>query len=195
MTGSRMRREDWIRAALSRLESCGTIISVRALASDLGVTEGSFYHHFKGRPDLIRAVAAWWAGPDVADRLAGELAGIRGPLDRLRRVLALWQRQVRLDVALRRLAGDDPQVAAAVQRADDAAAAAVTAAFSELGFTADSAALRAKMLISFARAQHAGYVSAGPDDFDRALDLLTGRQQDPERRRDGDGSVPAGLAR
>jgi len=93
MTGKcRMRREDWVRAALSRLESGGTTFSIRALASDdLGVTEGSFYHHFKGRTDLIRAVAAWRAGPDVADRMAAELAGIRSPLQRLRRVHALWQ--------------------------------------------------------------------------------------------------------
>jgi len=195
MTGKcRMRREDWVRAALSRLESGGTTFSIRALASDLGVTEGSFYHHFKGRTDLIRAVAAWWAGPDVADRLAAELAGIRSPLERLRRVHALWQRHTRLDGALRRLAGDDPEVAAAVRRADDASAEAVTAAFFDLGFAMPVASLRAKLLISLARAQHAGYVAAAPDDFDLALELLAAPQDAPQRGRKRDGRIAASLA-
>ena len=165
-------REDWVLAAAARLNSGAPAASIQALAADLKVTEGSFYHHFKGRAELYRAVAAWRAGPDAARQLAAELDGILGPAERLRRMHAVWQRSARLDAALRQMAGEDPEIAAAVLAADEAAARAVTAAFTELGFRRRDARLRALMLISLSRAQHAGMVPAAATDFNEAIGLL-----------------------
>lgn len=177
----RLRRDDWIQAALDNLAAGGgAFLSISALARDLGVTEGSFYHHFSGRADLIRALAGRLAGPDAADLLQADLAGIQGPLDQLRRIHAVWQRDAARDQALRRLAEHDPEIAGAVCRADAAAATAMTRAFAGLGFTPSGAALRAKLLLRLSRGHVAGNVTAaGPGEFERALTILAGRQDLP----------------
>jgi AcrR family transcriptional regulator len=57
----RLRREDWVAAALQRLAASGVeAIRVEALATELGVTKGSFYWHFKDRPALLEAVLREW---------------------------------------------------------------------------------------------------------------------------------------
>jgi AcrR family transcriptional regulator len=165
--------KDWVLAAVERMSSGGPAASIQVLAADLGVTEGSFYHHFRNRAALDRAVAEWRAGPDPAQRLADALAGIRSPVERLRRMHAVARRSARLDAALRQMAREDTAIAGALLRADEAAAAAFTAAFAELGFRGDEAGLRARMLIALSRAQHEGIVAADDDDFEGALALLS----------------------
>ena len=72
---------------------------------------------------------------------------------------AVWQRSARLDAALRQMAAGDPEIAAAVLAADEAAARAVTAAFTELGFRGRNAGLRARILdLAVPRPARAGMV-------------------------------------
>ena len=182
-------REDWVLAAAARLNSGAPAASIQALAADLKVTEGSFYHHFKGRAELYRAVAAWRAGPDAARQLAAELDGIRSPAERLRRMHAVWQRGA--------APGSTPRCARwppGTRRSPPPSsprtrppARAVTAAFTELWFRGRNAGLRARILISLSRAQHAGMVlSSMPHDFDAALGLLAAPRRHGPRRRPGD---------
>jgi AcrR family transcriptional regulator len=58
---SRMDREDWIEAARRALIEGGVAkVKVEPLAAALGVTTGSFYHHFGKRQDMLDAVLAHW---------------------------------------------------------------------------------------------------------------------------------------
>jgi AcrR family transcriptional regulator len=58
----RSSREDWINAALKLLAKSGLeAITIDALCKSLGITKGSFYWHFKGRQELLSAMAASWA--------------------------------------------------------------------------------------------------------------------------------------
>lgn len=63
-----LKQEDWISAALSLLNDNGSAgVSVVKLAKHLGVTRGSFYHHFASLNDLIDAMVARWE-KNIIDR-------------------------------------------------------------------------------------------------------------------------------
>jgi AcrR family transcriptional regulator len=58
---SRLRRQDWIVAALQALEENGVDgIKIVVIAECLNVTSGSFYWHFSGLRQLLNAVLEHW---------------------------------------------------------------------------------------------------------------------------------------
>ena len=57
----RLTRSCWQEVALELLKKDGiNAVTVDALATQLGITRGSFYHHFKDRNDLAREMLAYW---------------------------------------------------------------------------------------------------------------------------------------
>lgn len=95
-----LSRQNWIEAAYSMIES-GEAISIRATAQLLGVTTGSFYHHFTDRHDLVAQVSQHhnqlaWSHCERADsiedarrRLGGFLHGLISSRDIQRADVAL----------------------------------------------------------------------------------------------------------
>ncbi|GAA0246715.1 TetR/AcrR family transcriptional regulator [Marinomonas primoryensis] len=61
MNNTKLTRDDWISAATRQLAK-GSIDSVRVdtLSKLLGITRGSFYHHFKDRQELLKAILDKW---------------------------------------------------------------------------------------------------------------------------------------
>ena len=117
----RLTRAEWIEAALNALVADG-IEGVRLdrLCRDLGVTKGSFYHHFEGREELLDAVARFWAEtqPQDVTALVAELAGDpMGQLEAITRRVA--DRDIgRRDHCMRAWAAADDRAARSVQIAD-----------------------------------------------------------------------------
>src|SRR5258708_36590167 len=63
----RRDREDWVEAArLALIEGGVGKVKVEPLAGVLGVTTGSFYHHFGKRHALLEAVLAHWETENTA---------------------------------------------------------------------------------------------------------------------------------
>jgi len=57
----RLSRSDWLEVALELIQDDGiNAVTVDALAGKLGITRGSFYHHFKGRHDLYTEMLDYW---------------------------------------------------------------------------------------------------------------------------------------
>jgi AcrR family transcriptional regulator len=117
----RLSRARWIEAALDVLVSDGIEgVRIDRLCRSLGVTKGSFYHHFAGRDALLEAVADYWADTqprDAVDSLAAWEADPRKQLVEVTRLVA--DRDIgRRDHAMRAWAAADPRAARAVQRAD-----------------------------------------------------------------------------
>lgn len=124
-------RDDWIAAGLRALASGGEqTIRVDPLAAALGVTKGSFHHHFRGAGDLRAAVleAHERAQAELVDAVTAETDGLdasaaiahlgaliaRLPDDRLERAVRAW-------------AATDPAAAAVQERVDAARLAALEA--------------------------------------------------------------------
>ncbi len=58
---ARLDRKIWLDAALSALVQGGIAsVTIEKLATGLGVTRGSFYHHFQDRPELLKELLDYW---------------------------------------------------------------------------------------------------------------------------------------
>jgi AcrR family transcriptional regulator len=132
-TAENLDRDRWAQAALAALERGGlAAVAVEPLARELGVTKGSFYWHFKNRPELIAATVERW-----------ERLHVDGPLDRLAAVDDARERLLGLlaaasgkppSIFIRMLdAVDEPVVAAAVHRAAERRVDFMARAFRDLG--------------------------------------------------------------
>ncbi|WP_289140449.1 TetR/AcrR family transcriptional regulator [uncultured Brevibacillus sp.] len=54
-------REDWVRTALTKLTEAGIeSVRVEALAREMNISKGSFYHHFQDRQDLLDSMISYW---------------------------------------------------------------------------------------------------------------------------------------
>src|SRR5690349_15109245 len=89
---TKITREQWVKHASDLLRQ-GRIVAdipISELCELAGVTKGSLYRHFPGgMGELDAEVIQRWAADNSASQLRDALAGIRDPLDRLRR---LWER-------------------------------------------------------------------------------------------------------
>jgi AcrR family transcriptional regulator len=60
-TGARLHREAYFNAAFKILDTVGfQDLSVDTLCAELGVTRGSFYHHFASWPEFVEALMEAW---------------------------------------------------------------------------------------------------------------------------------------
>ncbi len=133
---SRKEPADWVEAALSAIEEGGlAAVAVEPLARRLGVTKGSFYHHFADRPALVRATLAAWEVRFVQAQV-DQFGAIADPRERLHRLMRLAYLELRPTVIVRLLAAvDEPEVANALARAADARIGLLQQTFRELGLT------------------------------------------------------------
>ena len=118
-----LQREDWIEAAFGRLARHGVEgVRVEPLAEDLGVTKGSFYWHFKDRPDLLDAVLEEWEATDT--RLIDAAVEPGTPAERMSRFVELITASARnpdqaaVESAVLAWAQVDPVVAERVARVE-----------------------------------------------------------------------------
>lgn len=147
-------RELWLGAGQELLRRGGVgAVKLRTLTAELGLTTGSFYHHFANMRMYLDDLARFYGADQVRANL--ELVGDRDPRERLLRLAAMARdrRMVPLDAAMRDWAGSNALAADAVRAADEHLMTFVAAAFVELGFTADQARLRAHLLQAIAVAR------------------------------------------
>ena len=150
-------RSQWLSAGLDALRKGGVgAVRVERLAADVGVTKGSFYHHFRDRGALLEALLEFWSR-EMTDAEFERIQGLRdGESGReLRaRLLALAEDVLekgmgRYDPALRAWARADPKVAAAVAQVDRRRVRALAGLFEEGGFSAAEARTRARIFYTF----------------------------------------------
>ncbi|MEW2352298.1 TetR/AcrR family transcriptional regulator [Spirillospora sp. NPDC029432] len=178
---TKVSRRDWIEAAYQELARAGERgVGINALAARLGVTKGSFYWHFKDRPELMAALLDRWAHERTDEMLELALGSTGDPRERLRRIQALGRDVAPVDRAMRLWARHDAAAAEAVRHADRALLGHITACLDGLGFAPADARLRARLML---RSWIGGYLladgddgdpPAGPDADDRALEIFLG---------------------
>jgi AcrR family transcriptional regulator len=145
-------RAQWLNAGLEALRKGGVgAVRVERLAGDVGVTKGSFYHHFRDRGALLEEALEYWAR-EMTDAEFERIQTLRGGL--APRLVALAQDVLekgmgRYDPAIRAWAREDRKVAAAVAQVDRRRVKALAGFFEEGGFTAAEARVRARTFYTF----------------------------------------------
>lgn len=147
--------DTWIDAATQVLVDQGIDhVRVDVLATQLGVTRGSFYWHFRDREDLLRRVLQAWR-TRATDALTRRLTVAQGdPQAQLRDVISLPHRgraaarAARIELAIRAWARRDAMARAALDEADASRIDYHRQIFEALGFAPQEAQLRAFVLYS-----------------------------------------------
>jgi AcrR family transcriptional regulator len=181
----RLDRDSWFQAALAALMEEGIAgVRVERLARALGVTRGSFYHHFSDRDDLLRDLLEHWiAVSTLAIREEVKALG----LDPENTIFALAQ-MIRhrggstFDVAFRAWALHDPMARDYVARADDIRLDYIRSVFEDMGFEGLDAENRARIFLYYEMSEPAVFAQQS-EETERALvrkriDLLTRRDDD-----------------
>lgn len=176
VAASRLTRSDWLDAGQALLREHGvTAVKLRPLLARLGVTTGSFYHHFADIAEYRDALADHYGAQTLEFALAS-VAPLRG----VARLQEMWRLAVELDIprldhAMRVWATSSARAAAAVRRSDEQLLEVVREAFSDLGF--DERDARTRALLVFSAGAGGSLIfspwSADEDHFARALALVT----------------------
>jgi AcrR family transcriptional regulator len=145
----RLSRPRWVGAALDALVEDGIEgVRIDRLCRDLGVTKGSFYHHFAGREDLLDAVAGFWAEtePQEVTALVADVDG--DPMQQLLEITRpVADRDIgRRDHAMRAWAAADARAAKSVQAADRQILGLLEKILADLGVPADEVHPLARVL-------------------------------------------------
>ena len=167
-------RLDWVLAGQDLLREGGIAnVKLANLTAALGVTTGSFYHHFEDLGVYLDELADHYATtqPSAAFEVVRDLE----PLERIRLLFTLADEQdiPRLDRAMRVWAASSPRAEAAVQKLDHAFLEFLAQAFRDLGLDEQDARVRAVLAFS---AGAATVYSPWPKDLDtveRAIAVLT----------------------
>ena len=178
----RKSRDDWTEAALDALRRGGIdAVRVETLAADLGVTKGSFYHHFDNRRSLLEAMLIRWEriGTDAIIAMVNEGAG--DPIDQLRTLLRVATASspggADVDARLRAWASIDIDVADTIARVDAKRIAYVVDLLVASGVPQRQAKLRSaalyRMLIGEYVWRSSGGPRATPAFLDEVLDMVT----------------------
>jgi AcrR family transcriptional regulator len=171
-TKPRLGRQDWIDAAIQRLfeEGIGAV-SVEQLATRLGVTRGSFYHHFADREDLLRAMLDDWAQRwtyDVRDQLAALGLDPGTTLLALMRAIRS-QGASKYDAPFRAWALHDPLARAVLEQVDATRLDYIRSLFEGLGFSGLEAECRARLFLYYEAAAPAMFAGLSPGQDEELL--------------------------
>ena len=183
-SNSVLSRSGWIDAAFSALASGGIeALRVEPLAAALGVTKGSFYHHFANRRALHLAMLEAWEHHGTTQIIDDVDATHEPASERLRRLayrtMHADQTADAIENAIRAWAASDDEVAAATTRVDARRLAYAEGLLRECGLTVAQSRRRARLLYRVLIGEFTWRASGGPAatraDIDDAVDLILAR--------------------
>ena len=150
--GTGLSRRDWLDEGQALLRDGGIDgVTIRALTQALGVSKGSFYHHFKDLDDYLEALADYFSNEQLTDFL--ERARTQATEDPLTRMTELAKIVLKNDgrklmIAMRAWAKSNKAAAASVRKLDKASMNFLTDMFLDLGFADKEARLRAYLFVA-----------------------------------------------
>ncbi|HEX4183077.1 MAG TPA: TetR/AcrR family transcriptional regulator [Caulobacteraceae bacterium] len=146
----RRDREDWVDAARDALIEGGIgKVKVEPLAAVLGVTTGSFYHHFRRRQDLLDALLADWENGNTEPLFRAVRGAGDDPDAQLDALFDAWLAECDYnpahDSAVRDWARISKPAEAVVRRVDDRRIGLLKSIFVAFGYDEDRAFIRARV--------------------------------------------------
>ena len=149
----RLSRNSWLEVALELLQDDGiNAVTVDALALQLGITRGSFYHHFKDRNDLTNEMLDYWKQKWTAE-IRVDIASLG--LDGLQSLTALvnlihHRKAAHYDTAVRAWAIHDEQAREIVREADKIRLDFIRNQFEKIGFKGLDLENRSRLFLYYA---------------------------------------------
>lgn len=148
--GPSLGREDWLAAARTALIEGGVErVKVDALAKALGVTGGSFYWHFRDRPDLLGALLEHWRTANTAPWFEAAAGAGDDPYAQFEAIVAMWIDETGFspayDSAVRDWARTAPETEAAVREIDQRRIELLAGIFRGFGYARPQAFVRARI--------------------------------------------------
>ena len=113
-------KDRWLETGLTVLSTDGPKeLTIDGLCRRLGLTKGSFYHHFRNRKDYINTLLTYWHEQQT-QRLIDSSRSESDPVSSIRKltVMSMELRPARLETAIRAWAESDEQVATHQARVD-----------------------------------------------------------------------------
>jgi AcrR family transcriptional regulator len=148
-----LSREDWLEKALNVVSrEGGAKLRINNLVTEVGVTKGSFYWHFKDRDDFVRSLIDHWHKRytlTVSDYLDDFDGSAREKLRKLMEMVFVEQ-LTRHDLAIRSWAIAEPKLQKLVKRTDDHRMNYLRMLFRGLKFDEAEADLRARVFLGYA---------------------------------------------
>ncbi|MBR0553098.1 TetR/AcrR family transcriptional regulator [Stakelama marina] len=168
--------EDWLEAGLRLLRRGGLkTLKLRALALELGVSTGSFYHHFRDFDAYQARLASFFSGPRIDALLAAMHAREADPVARIRALAVHVERRnlSQLALAMRAWAESDANAAEAVRSHDAKVMAFLAQCLEDAGFDVGEARLRSHAILSVGLGLVHYPHPTSPDQLrDAVIDLL-----------------------
>ena len=146
-------RRDWLEAGQRLLRTSGVGgLKLRALAASLGISTGSFYHHFSDFDAYLVALAKYYSGEQLAANIATVMRDAHTPYDRILRAsqVARDTDLPALIAAMRAWARRDQRVAPEVAVLEQGLMGFLAECFVGLGFTREQALARAFVMLAVA---------------------------------------------
>jgi AcrR family transcriptional regulator len=173
-TSTTLSREDWLHSGIQALTATGIgSVSIIQLAKALGVTRGSFYHHFTDREDLLRAMLNYWEKKWTVG-IREEVISLELPPEK--KLLALI-RSIRhnqaadYDAPFRAWALHDPLARSTLKAVDTFRLEYIRSLFEEAGFTGLDAENRARMLLHYEMSDPAFFIVRDQDTEEQLTEM------------------------
>ena len=179
----RLSPHDWVVEALETLGREGVVgVNVENIARSMGVTKGSFYHHFKDKEELVDWLLEYWE-TELTDKVNTHVSHLHGtPAEQLLALLEFIAEHEtnRYDASMRAWALHDERVARVVRRVDRKRLAYVRDLFLKLGFPAEQARMRSRVSYYYVVGEYTALVDEGTledrlEEIKLRHELLTGR--------------------
>ena len=160
----RKTRQDWLLAGLATLGSGGVDgLKIDRMADTLGVTKGSFYHHFEGARDFEEQLVAYWAGPylSTAAGVPDDPGACLALLDLL--MEEAYSPMTEPEIAIRNWAHRDERVRSTVEQVDAARSGFLVGLFWVLSGDERQARLMADLLFTMSIGSMTALPRIAPD--------------------------------
>lgn len=145
-------------------------MTIEQLASQLGVTRGSFYHHFSDREELLRAMLDYWAQRwtyEIRDRLGA--LGLDPGTTLLVLMRTVRSEGVEFDAPFRAWALHDPLAQAVVEQVDQVRLDFIRSQFEHLGFNGRDLENRARLCLYYEVASPAIFARLSTEESDELI--------------------------
>lgn len=147
-----LTKQIWLETALEEVSRAGVgSIKILPLSKKLGVTRGSFYHHFADRGELLSEMLDYWEH-ELTDSVIHRAKSVDGtPRQRVEDILVnvITNRQYRFDTAIAAWGLSDERVAEFYSRIVRKRTRFMATQLRATGLSTEEAAFRARVVFGF----------------------------------------------